>query len=154
LGREAGHSPPFCAEVRNGEAIPPLPHNSSWHSAELIKHRENFVFTPHHSPTGNAKSYDQGNAIQLFGLSFSIETQFLMYFKNLLFVQSGTKGVGKYTSSGDACPLLSLLTIITRKMQTKVTVVITKFCICLPVRHYNIVTLMQILLFHTAKAQN
>jgi hypothetical protein len=33
LGREADHSPPFCAEVKNGGAIPPFPHMSSWHSA-------------------------------------------------------------------------------------------------------------------------
>jgi hypothetical protein len=28
-GREAGHSPPTSAEVKNGGAIPPLPHMSS-----------------------------------------------------------------------------------------------------------------------------
>jgi hypothetical protein len=27
-------------------AIPSLPHTSSWHSAKLIKHRENFIFYP------------------------------------------------------------------------------------------------------------
>jgi hypothetical protein len=32
-GREADHSPPFSAEVKNGGAIPPLPHMSSWHIA-------------------------------------------------------------------------------------------------------------------------
>jgi hypothetical protein len=32
-GREAYLSPPPSAEVKNGEAIPPLPHMSSWHSA-------------------------------------------------------------------------------------------------------------------------
>jgi hypothetical protein len=33
-GREAdGHSPSFSAEVKNGGAIPPLPHTSSWHGA-------------------------------------------------------------------------------------------------------------------------
>jgi hypothetical protein len=31
-GREAGHSP-SSSEVKNGGAIPPLPHMSSWHSA-------------------------------------------------------------------------------------------------------------------------
>jgi hypothetical protein len=30
--READHSPPYIAEVNNGEAIPPLPHMPSWHS--------------------------------------------------------------------------------------------------------------------------
>jgi hypothetical protein len=44
-GREAGKSPPFSAEVKNGGAISPLPHLSSWHSACLIKHRNNFAFT-------------------------------------------------------------------------------------------------------------
>jgi hypothetical protein len=31
-GREADHSPPSSAEVKNGGALPPLPHMSSWHS--------------------------------------------------------------------------------------------------------------------------
>jgi hypothetical protein len=43
LGREADHSPPSSAEVKNGIAIPPLPHASSWHTAKLIKHRDNFT---------------------------------------------------------------------------------------------------------------
>jgi hypothetical protein len=30
-GREADHSPASSAEVKNGEAIPALPHMSSWH---------------------------------------------------------------------------------------------------------------------------
>jgi hypothetical protein len=42
-GREAAHSPPSRAEVRNGGAIPPLPYMSSWHSASLIKHRDNYT---------------------------------------------------------------------------------------------------------------
>jgi hypothetical protein len=29
--READHSPPSSAEVKNGGAIPPLPHLPSWH---------------------------------------------------------------------------------------------------------------------------
>jgi hypothetical protein len=29
-GREADQSPPFSAEVKNGGAIPPLPHTSYW----------------------------------------------------------------------------------------------------------------------------
>jgi hypothetical protein len=32
-GREADHSPPFSAEVKNGGAIPPLPHVFSWRGA-------------------------------------------------------------------------------------------------------------------------
>jgi hypothetical protein len=44
-GREFDHSPPSSAEVKNGGNIPPLSHMSSWHSAELIKHRDNFTFT-------------------------------------------------------------------------------------------------------------
>jgi hypothetical protein len=32
-GHEADHSPPSFAEVKNGGAIPPLPHMSSWQSA-------------------------------------------------------------------------------------------------------------------------
>jgi hypothetical protein len=34
-GREADHSPPSSAEVKNGGAIPPLPHMSSWRRAKL-----------------------------------------------------------------------------------------------------------------------
>jgi hypothetical protein len=33
LGREADHSPSSSVEVRNGGAIPTLPHTSSWRSA-------------------------------------------------------------------------------------------------------------------------
>jgi hypothetical protein len=32
-GREAGQSPPFSAVIKNGWAIPPLSHTSSWHGA-------------------------------------------------------------------------------------------------------------------------
>jgi hypothetical protein len=31
-GREANHSPSSSAEIKNGEATPPLPHMSLWHS--------------------------------------------------------------------------------------------------------------------------
>jgi hypothetical protein len=37
-GREADHSPPSSAEVRNGGGTTPLPNMSSWHSVQLIKH--------------------------------------------------------------------------------------------------------------------
>jgi hypothetical protein len=33
LGCEAGHLPPSSAEIKNGGAVPPLPHISSWHGA-------------------------------------------------------------------------------------------------------------------------
>jgi hypothetical protein len=36
-GREADHSPSSSAEVKNGEAIPPLFHTSSWRGAELSR---------------------------------------------------------------------------------------------------------------------
>jgi hypothetical protein len=39
----ADHSPPSSAEVKKGGTIPPFPHMSSWHSAELIKHRDEFA---------------------------------------------------------------------------------------------------------------
>jgi hypothetical protein len=45
LGDEAGHSPPCIAKVKNGGAIPPLPHMPSWHGTLLIRHRDNFTFT-------------------------------------------------------------------------------------------------------------
>jgi hypothetical protein len=32
-GREADHSPPSSAEVKNVGAVPPLPHMSSWRAA-------------------------------------------------------------------------------------------------------------------------
>jgi hypothetical protein len=32
-GREADYSPPSSAEVKNGGAVPPLLHMSSWHNA-------------------------------------------------------------------------------------------------------------------------
>jgi hypothetical protein len=41
--READHSPPSSAEVRIGEAIPPLTHMSSWHSFLLIMRKDNFT---------------------------------------------------------------------------------------------------------------
>jgi hypothetical protein len=43
LGRGADYSPPSSAEVKNGGALPPLPHMSSWHSTYLIKHRDQFT---------------------------------------------------------------------------------------------------------------
>jgi hypothetical protein len=43
LGSEAVHSPPSAHEVKNGGAVPPLHHMSSWHSAELIKHRDYYL---------------------------------------------------------------------------------------------------------------
>jgi hypothetical protein len=46
-GCEADHSPPSSAEVKNGGAIPPLPHMSSWDNVKLIKQRDNFIFLPY-----------------------------------------------------------------------------------------------------------
>jgi hypothetical protein len=43
--READHSPPFSVEFKSGEATPPLPHTSSWHSAYLAEDRDNITFT-------------------------------------------------------------------------------------------------------------
>jgi hypothetical protein len=45
-GHEADHSPLSSAEVRNGGAIPPLTCMSSWRSAYLLRHRDNFTFLP------------------------------------------------------------------------------------------------------------
>jgi hypothetical protein len=45
LGREADHTPPSRAEVKNGGTTPPFPHVFSWHSAELIKHGDNSTFS-------------------------------------------------------------------------------------------------------------
>jgi hypothetical protein len=40
------HSRPSSAEVKNGGTMPLLPAISSWHSAQLIKQRDKFIFTP------------------------------------------------------------------------------------------------------------
>jgi hypothetical protein len=42
-GLELGNSPPSNAKVKNGGNIPPLSHTSSWRSALLIKHDDNFA---------------------------------------------------------------------------------------------------------------
>jgi hypothetical protein len=42
--READHSLPSSAEVKNDGAIHPLPHTSSWSIASLIKHKDNLPF--------------------------------------------------------------------------------------------------------------
>jgi hypothetical protein len=44
LRREANHSPPSTAEVKNAGAIHPLYYVSSWHRAQIIKHRDNSTF--------------------------------------------------------------------------------------------------------------
>jgi hypothetical protein len=41
---EADHSHPPSAEVKNGGTMNPLPRMSSWLSAQLITHRDNFTF--------------------------------------------------------------------------------------------------------------
>jgi hypothetical protein len=45
LGSKPDQSTPSSTEVKDGGAISPLPHKSSWHSAWLIKHRDKFTFT-------------------------------------------------------------------------------------------------------------
>jgi hypothetical protein len=44
-GHEANHTLPSSAEVKNCGDICPLHNISSWHGAELIKHRSNFEFS-------------------------------------------------------------------------------------------------------------
>jgi hypothetical protein len=43
--READHSPPASAEVKNGGAIPSLPHTYSWRDPSSIKDGDNFNLT-------------------------------------------------------------------------------------------------------------
>lgn len=43
-GREAGHPPPSSSEVKNSGIIPPFPHTSSPHNAQLIKPRDVYVY--------------------------------------------------------------------------------------------------------------
>jgi hypothetical protein len=50
LGREADHSPPSSAEVKNGGAIPPLSHMSSWYSAYLL-HQMKLEMKNTHNPS-------------------------------------------------------------------------------------------------------
>jgi hypothetical protein len=45
LGRDADHSAPSSAEVKNGGVITPLPHTSQLRDAYLIKPRDKFAFT-------------------------------------------------------------------------------------------------------------
>jgi hypothetical protein len=40
-GREAQHSPKSTAEFKTGGALLPLPHTSSWHGDQIIKHGAN-----------------------------------------------------------------------------------------------------------------
>jgi hypothetical protein len=42
--REANHLPPTSTKIKNGGSIPPLPHTSSRHSAELTEHRDKLTF--------------------------------------------------------------------------------------------------------------
>jgi hypothetical protein len=44
---EVDHSSPSSAEVKNDGAIPLLPCMSSWHGAQLIKHKDSFTFIPY-----------------------------------------------------------------------------------------------------------
>jgi hypothetical protein len=55
-GREADHSPPSSAEIKNGGCTPPLPHSSSWRGAQLNKPRDKLTFTlPTHMSAGMRK---------------------------------------------------------------------------------------------------
>jgi hypothetical protein len=45
-GFEGDHSTPSSAKVKNGGAIPPLPHKSSWHSV-LIKYAHGQLYLYH-----------------------------------------------------------------------------------------------------------
>jgi hypothetical protein len=47
-GREADQLPPSNAEVKIGGATPPLPNMSSYHRAELMKHKDNFALYMYH----------------------------------------------------------------------------------------------------------
>jgi hypothetical protein len=44
--READRSPPSSVEVKNGEAVPPLPNMPSWRRVSIIKQRDKFIFLP------------------------------------------------------------------------------------------------------------
>jgi hypothetical protein len=66
-GREADHSHPSSAEVKNDAIIYPLPHTSSWRSNYCIEHRDNFIYSsyvfhlPTHQNTQCCKSEDYNN---------------------------------------------------------------------------------------------
>jgi hypothetical protein len=48
-GCEADHSPHSSTTVKNGGAIPSLPHTSSWRTDSLIKYRDKFMSLPYSS---------------------------------------------------------------------------------------------------------
>jgi hypothetical protein len=54
---EADHSLPSGAEVKNGGAIRSLPDTSSWHYAQLIKHRDFTFLLSHQNLTDEIKVY-------------------------------------------------------------------------------------------------
>jgi hypothetical protein len=41
---EADHSPPSSAKIMKTWIYTPIAHTPSWHSAQLVKHRDNFTF--------------------------------------------------------------------------------------------------------------
>jgi hypothetical protein len=43
VGREANHSTPPTAEVKNACSCTSIPYMSSWFSVKLFKHRDNFI---------------------------------------------------------------------------------------------------------------
>jgi hypothetical protein len=40
----AYNSPKSSVKIKNGGAIPPIPHMSSWYSAYLIKHGQSYLY--------------------------------------------------------------------------------------------------------------
>jgi hypothetical protein len=67
--RNAEHSPPSIAKVKNGGAIPPISRISSWHSAELIKIGNNFTFMLYSVEWGIAKDVEEIGAAYFKGQS-------------------------------------------------------------------------------------
>jgi hypothetical protein len=75
-GCKTCHSPPSSAEAKNGTAIPPIPHMSSWYSAWLITQSDNFTFYLYWYiteliPTTSVILYQLSKPITVSALQFS-----------------------------------------------------------------------------------
>jgi hypothetical protein len=76
-GREAGHSPPSSAEVRECvELYLHSPNTPSWRGAQLKKHRDNFTFSSLHCFSSSVCS-TQGKALLPQDLAYLTRRQLL-----------------------------------------------------------------------------
>jgi hypothetical protein len=62
----------------NGGTVPLLPHTSSWRSAELIKHRDNFTFTIA-SSNSDPPAPSQSSKTEIHFVAFMLRSIFRNY---------------------------------------------------------------------------